>query len=103
MEIERIKREEMTKANQDVIDAHEFLLSFLNKFHEAKRGGIHDFMEISLFNMINHSIKKLDEYLSTGHKSVNGNEIIAIVVDSYQSVLDGIKKNLDAMGQVNFH
>jgi len=101
---------DLTKANgkteiiaQDqVINAHLYLKDFINKFESAERGGIHDFMELTLFNMINASIKNIDDYLKTGHKEVNANEIMAIVADSYQKVLDGIKRNLETMEQVNF-
>lgn len=85
-----------------VLNAHEFLKAFIAKFDTAQRCGIHDFMEISLFNMINLSIKNIDDYLKDGHKTVEANEIMAIVADSYQKVLDGIKRNLETMKQVNF-
>jgi hypothetical protein len=101
---------DLTKANgkteitaQDqVLNAHQYLKDFLAKFEHAQRGGIHDFMELTLFNMINASIKNIDDYLKNGHKEVNANEIMAIVADSYQKVLDGIKRNLETMKQVNF-
>lgn len=48
---------------EQVFNAHEFLQAFLNKFETAKRGGIHDFMEIALFNMVNSAIKDIDFYL----------------------------------------
>ncbi len=83
------------------IDAHEFLMRFLAKFDLAERGGVHDFMEISLFNMVNLAIGNIDKYLSEGHKEVNANEILAIVADSYQIVLDNIKRNLETLRQVN--
>lgn len=92
---------ELIKENH-AINAHEFLQDFLNKFYSAARGGIHDFMEITLFNMINSSIKNIDDYLESGHKQVNANEIMHIVVDSYQKVLDNIKRNLDDLNEVNF-
>lgn len=99
---------DLTKANghtqitaQDhVLNAHEFLKAFLNKFDTAKRGGIHDFMEISLFNMINLAIGNVDKYLSQGHREVNGNEICQIVVDSYQIILDNMKRNIEGMKEV---
>lgn len=100
--LESLKKEKQMKAQNNVINAHEFLLKFLEKFDHAKRGGVHDFMEISIFNMLNLSVKNIDEYLQTGHKQVNATEIMHIVVDSYQKVLDGIKRNLEAMNQVNF-
>lgn len=89
-------------APEQVINAHEFLLDFLAKFDTAKRGGIHDFMEITLFNMVNLSVKNIDDYLQTGHKKVNANEIMAIVVQSYQTILDNMKRNLDELKTVNF-
>lgn len=85
-----------------VLDAHKFLKDFLAKFDHAQRGGIHDFMEISLFNMINLSIKNIDNYLQTGHHQVSATEIMHIVADSYQKVLDGIKRNLAEIRPVNF-
>lgn len=101
---------ELTKPNgstqitpiDQVLDAHQFLKDFLSKFDHAKRGGIHDFMEISLFNMVNLSIKEIDKYLEIGHHQVSATEIMHIVTDSYQKVLDGIKRNLSEMRPVNF-
>ncbi len=95
------KHTEITARDQ-VINAHQFLLDFLNKFDAAKRGGIHDFIELTLFNMINSSIKNIDEYLQTGHKQVDATQIMHIVANSYQTVLDKIKRNLDSMNTVNF-
>ncbi len=89
-------------AQDQVLNAHQYLKDFLEKFEKAQRGGIHDFMELTLFNMINAAIKNIDDYLKTGHNEVNANEIMAIVADSYQKVLDGIKRNLESMKQVNF-
>lgn len=87
--------------NQDhILNAHEFLKAFLNKFDTAKRGGIHDFMEIAMFNMINEAIKNIDFYLISGHKSVNGNEVMGIFADSCQKVLDNIKRNLEGLREV---
>ena len=59
-------------------------------------------MEISIFNMINLSVKNIDIYLQTGHKQVSATEVMHIVADSYQKVLDGIKRNLSEMRPVNF-
>ena len=92
---------DITAADQ-VLDAHQFLKDFLAKFDTAQRGGIHDFMEIALFNMVNLSIKNIDKYLQTGHHQVSATEIMNIVADSYQKVLDGIKRNLGEMRPVNF-
>jgi hypothetical protein len=89
-------------AQDHILDAHQFLLDFLAKFNHAKRGGIHDFMEISMFNMVNLAIKNIDVYLQTGHHEVSATEIMHIVADSYQKVLDGIKRNLGTMRPVNF-
>lgn len=83
------------------INAHEFLVAFLDKFHAAQRGGIHDFIEIAIYNMINSAIKDIDTYLSTGQKSVSANEIMTIFADSCQTVLDNIKRNLEKLGEVN--
>ncbi len=87
---------------EQVLNAHQFLKDFLAKFDHAERGGIHDFMEIALFNMVNLSIKEIDKYLQTGHHEVSATEIMHIVADSYQKVLDGIKRNLGEMRPVNF-
>jgi hypothetical protein len=91
----------ITAADQ-VLNAHEYLKEFLRKFESAKRGGIHDFMELVMFNMLQTAIANVDNYLKGGHREVAANEIMSIVADSYQKVLDGVKKNLDNMNQVNF-
>jgi hypothetical protein len=88
-------------ATDHVLNAHEFLLKFLAKFDTAKRGGIHDFMEIAMFNMLNEAIKQIDFYLISGHKSVNANELMSIFADSCQKILDNIKRNLEKMGRVD--
>lgn len=101
---------ELTKPNgateiipiDQVLDAHQFLKDFLAKFDHAQRGGIHDFIEMTLFNMVNLSIKNIDNYLQIGHREVSATEIMHIVVDSYQKILDGIKRNLGEMQEVNF-
>lgn len=82
------------------LDAHEFLLKFLAKFYTAKRGGIHDFMEIALFNMLNESIKSIDLYLNSGHKTVNANELMSLFCESCQNILDNIKRNIEKMDKV---
>lgn len=95
------KHTEITAQDQ-VINAHQFLLDYLNKFDIAQRGGIHDFIELTLFNMINSAIKNIDDYLQSGHKQVSATQIMHIVADSYQKILDGIKRNLETMKEVNF-
>lgn len=92
---------ELTPQDQ-ILHAHQFLKDFLDLFDTAKRGGIHDFMELTLFNMVNSSIKSIDDYLSKGHKQVVAKEIMSIAADSYQKVLDGVKRNLETMKEVNF-
>ncbi len=88
-------------AQNHAINAHQFLLDFLAKFNDAKRGGIHDFMEITIFNMINSAIKNIDDYLLSGHVTIDGTQIMNIVTDSYQKVLDNIKRNIGEMDRVN--
>lgn len=101
-ELSKTQSNNLLAPEQQIQDAHKFLKDFLSKFDYAKRGGIHDFMEIALFNMVNSSIKEIDKYLSTGHHEVNATEIMHITVDAYQKVLDGIKRNLGDMRPVNF-
>jgi hypothetical protein len=101
-ELSKSKENNLLPPEQQILDAHQFLKDFLAKFDHAKRGGIHDFMEIALFNMISSSIKEIDNYLKTGHHEVSATEIMHIVADSYQKVLDGIKRNLGSMRPVNF-
>ncbi len=86
---------------EHALNAHKFLLNFLARFDHAKRGGIHDFMEIAMFNMINAAIKGIVDYLQSGHKSVSSNELMSIFADSCQTILDNIKRNLESMKQVN--
>ncbi len=73
-----------------------------SSYEDAKRGGIHDMIEIYVADMISSSIDNIDEYLKDGHKSVGGNEIIHIVHDSFQKILDKFKRNLEKMREVNF-
>lgn len=96
------QKENEVVAVDHVMNAHQFLLAFLRKFDHAKRGGIHDFMEIAMFNMLNAAIARIDLYLIDGHKEVNANEIMMLVADSYQRVLDNIKRNLGDIKEVNF-
>lgn len=101
-ELSKTQDKNLLPPELEILSAHEFLKAFIAKFDHAKRGGIHDFMEIALFNMINSSIKKIDEYLQTGHHQVSATEIMHITVDAWQKVLDGIKRNLGEMRPVNF-
>lgn len=101
-DLTKTKQETEIAPREQVLNAHQFLKDFLAKFDHAERGGIHDFMEIALFNMINLSIKNIDIYLQSGHHKVSATEIMSIVADSYQKVLDGIKRNLGEMRPVNF-
>ena len=101
-ELSKGQEKNLLPPQEQILDAHKFLKEFLAKFDHAQRGGIHDFMEIALFNMINSSIKEIDKYLQTGHHEVSATEVMHIVVDSYQKVLDGIKRNLGEMRPVNF-
>ncbi len=89
-------------AEDHIHNAHIFLKKYLSEFDNAKRGGIHDFIEITLANMINSAINNIDSYLKDGHRQVNAAEITTIVADSFQDILDGIKRNLETMQQVNF-
>jgi hypothetical protein len=102
MELEGYNFNKEVTAEKKVIDAHNFLKDFIAKFENAKRGGIHDFIEIALFNMVNSAIKDIDFYLISGHKSVDAQQVMSIFTDACQKVLDGIKKNLDGMKRVNF-
>lgn len=101
-ELSKGQEKNLLPPQEQILNAHQFLKDFLAKFDHAQRGGIHDFMEIALFNMINSSIKEIDKYLQTGHHEVNATEIMHITVDAYQKVLDGIKRNLGEMRPVNF-
>jgi hypothetical protein len=89
-------------SEHEIEKSHQFLLGFIEKFHDAERGGIHDFIELSLSKMVNTSIRNIDEYLKEGDKNPDANEIMHIVTDSYQKVVDAMKRNLDAMKKVNF-
>ena len=84
------------------LTAHLKFLEFLNNFHTAKRGGIHDFIEISLYEMSVKAVENINKYLDEGHKSVNASEILHITADSFQKTLDQIKRNLEKMHGVSF-
>lgn len=88
-------------AEDKILKSHHYILEFLGKFEVAKRGGVHDFIEMSLCNMIKSATNNIDEYLKVGHKEVSANEILSIVVSSYQKVIDGMKRNLDEMKEIN--
>ncbi len=87
---------------QKITQSHEYLMAFLNKYHASTRGGIHDFIETNIANMIGQAIADIDTYLQTGHKQVVANEIMCIAVQSFQKVLDGVKRNLERINTVNF-
>lgn len=93
---------DISKSEEKILNAHEFLKKFIEKFDYAKRGGIHDFIEIALFNMVNSAIKDIDFYLISGHKLVDAQYVMSIFTDACQKVLDGIKRNLEGMDRVNF-
>lgn len=101
-ELSKTSDSSLLPPQEQIQNAHQFLKDFLDKFDEAKRGGIHDFMEIALYNMINASIKEIDNYLSSGYHEVNATQIMHIIADAWQKVLDGIKRNLGDMKPVNF-
>jgi hypothetical protein len=101
-EIFKITNSNLESTREKSIEVHAFLLKFLSKYEDCTRGGIHDFIELTLFNMINLSIKEINHYLKDGHKQVNANEIMSIVVYSYQKILDRIKRNLENLQEVNF-
>lgn len=81
---------------------HLKFIEFLNKFYTAKRGGIHDFIEISLYEMSAKAVENINKYLDEGHKNVNASEILHITADSFQKTLDQIKRNLEKMHGVSF-
>jgi hypothetical protein len=89
-------------AEDKILQAHEYLKRFLDKFETAQRGGIHDFMELNIANMIGQAIANIDTYLSTGHKRVVANEIMEITIASFQTVLDNLKRNLEGMKTIGF-
>jgi hypothetical protein len=86
---------------KNALDVHEFLMKFFDKFHIAKRGGIYDYMELFIFQMINLAISNINKYFLEEHKEVNINEIMFIVVDSFQTVLDKLNRNLEKVRKVN--
>jgi hypothetical protein len=89
-------------AEDKIVQAHEYLKRFLEKFDGAARGGVHDFIELNVANMIGLAIDNINNYLSTGHKQVVANEIMQITVESFQVVLDKLKRNLENMKTVGF-
>lgn len=88
-------------AEQKIQEAHNYLQKFLGDYGKAKRGGIHDFIELTMANMIQQSIVNIDTYLSAGHKTVNASELMAITADAFQSVIDGVKRNLEVNSKVS--
>ncbi len=97
-----IRRATDDKASEEILNAHTFLIDFISRFDGAKRGGIHDFIEMLLYKMIQNAISEIDTYLKTGHKQVEANEIMFIVLDAFQSIIDKSKRNLDSSKKVNF-
>lgn len=87
-------------AETQIQEAHNYLQKFISEFGKAKRGGIHDFIELTLAGMVQKSIVDIDTYLADGHKTVNASEIMAITADAFQSVIDGVKRNLEANAKV---
>jgi hypothetical protein len=80
---------------QEIINAHEFLKQFIAKFDTAKRGGVHDFIEIALFNMVSEAIQAINVYLKPGYHHVDAAAVTTVAVDAFQKVLDRIKRNLE--------
>lgn len=91
-----------TSEAEQIIHAHEFLAKFLDRFALAKRGGVHDFIEMTMFNMINAAIKRIDDHCQATPGAVDANEIMQLTVEAYTSVLDKIKRNLDTIPKVDF-
>jgi hypothetical protein len=88
--------------DEQLVIAHKFILDFISMFDKATRGGIHDFMEMTMFNMLNNAIKNIDDYLKDGHQCVDATEIMHIVLDTYQELLDKMKRNLQSVGSIKF-
>jgi hypothetical protein len=89
-------------AEDKLNQAHAFMKKFIADYDIAARGGIHDFMELNVANMIHQAMADIDSYLSTGHKQVVANEIMAITIQAFQTVLDGVKRNLDNVKTIGF-
>ena len=97
-------QQELTQ-EQIILESHEYLKEFINKFGNAKRGGMHDIIEMALFNMLNSCIGNIDKYLqssSINSSKIDMQQIVTIMADSFQKVLDSIKKNLDAATASDF-
>ncbi len=88
---------------EKIMKAHIFLKRFVSIFDEAKRGGIHDFLELTVANMVNDAITKMDAYLESSHTLLDGRELMIISLDAFQKVLDGVKRNLDKMKSVGMN
>lgn len=93
---------EKQTAEQEIDWAYSRIKKFLEDHDLAKRGGIHDFMEVIIANMIQDAISSINKYLQSGHHKVDANEIMAIAVGSFQKILDEVKRNLDGTKRVNF-
>lgn len=91
----------MTNINKNheetAISSHKFLTDFLSKHDDAVRGGMHDFLEISISNMLSSAIESMGAYMDIGHSVVVANELVFIALDSYQKALDKMKRDLDGL------
>jgi hypothetical protein len=83
----------ITNVNETFIESHKFLQRFLDKSEGAKRGSIPDFVLILVTSMMTDTFENIDNYLSPGHSSVDGREIVTIIIETFQKVLDRVKRN----------
>ena len=95
-----VSTEITTQDAELILNAHKLLLRFVSEFDTTKRGGIHYFIEIVMANMVNKTINNVDEYLRVGHKNPDAKNIMHIVTDSFQNVLDGVKRNIEGVERV---
>jgi hypothetical protein len=87
-------------AEQQIIKAHDYLVGFVELSARTKRGGINDFMELTIANMIRKAIEKIDEYLACGHATVDAKEVMTRAIDGFQVVIDDVKRHLEVMPEV---
>lgn len=83
------------KKGDEVFIVHDKLKKFIARFDDEPREGIHDFMEVSIFNMLSEAIFAVENYLKKEHLTVNFSELVVIAIDAYQKGLDGIKRSYD--------